>query len=822
MKGFRLLLLRQIGSQLRTTEWRALLFATWIAIALATLLALLGDRLERGLLRESAAMLGADLVLSSQRPINPERIELARNAGLETSEVAQFPSMIHVGEEMMLVSVRAATPPYPLRGQIHTQPAQPTQMPPPGEAWVEARILSQLGLAVGDSITLGYSELRIGAEMLRSPDRGTGFRSFSPQLVMHSDDLEATGILAPGSRAQFRLLIAGSADAIETLDLEWQDSLSSDERLFSLRSDQPMTGAALGSALSYLKLTALIALLLAALTIFLSLRRFSLGQHKRCALLLSLGMSANDLIKLYLSQLLIAWLALSLLGTLTGVMLEQLILSWLNELLPEQLPQPAAWRYLSGSAMGFSLLILLGLPPVLQLSRVAVSSLFRDEISGSDKRAITIQLVCFALLAAALLTFLEAPLAALTLLLLILVGGAVFGWLAQRSLRLLAKPLAHKLLLGRLLLMRLEQQKRWHRLQAGVVILLMTLLSLVWISRTDLLADWQAQIPDDTPNYFVVNIQPWQTEPIQNFLQQEGINSQLYPMIRGRLSTLNGEPIRAQMNPEQLEHNTLNRELNLSWSNQPPAHNPLVAGSWWTTDTSEAEISVEREMAEELGLIPGDRLGFDLGGLTVDARITSLREVEWASFQPNFYIIFNQSALREMPSTFITSFRLSPEQDALATQLVREFPSLTLIDIGQLLQQIATWMQRLGDSSALILSLTLFCGALLMLLTLRQALDQRRYESALLQTLGASARQTQQLDLLELMLLGLVCGVLAVMTAEGTLALLYLYLLNLEPGLHPRMWLLLPTASTLFFTLSGILMRRQLTLPQCYRLLRTG
>ncbi|WP_417582427.1 ABC transporter permease [Nitrincola sp.] len=822
MKGFRLLLLRQIGTQLRTTEWRALLFATWIAIALATLLALLGDRLERGLLRESAAMLGADLVLSSQRPINLERLEQARTAGLETTEVAQFPSMIHVDDQMMLVSVRAATPPYPLRGQIRTQPEQPTQMPPPGEVWVEARILSQLGLTTGDIITLGYSELRIGAEILSSPDRGTGFRSFSPQLVMHSDDLEATGILAPGSRAQFRLLIAGPAELLEAFEIQLQDSLSSDERLFSLRSDQPMTGAALGSALSYLKLTALIALLLAALTIFLSLRRFSLGQHKRCALLLSLGMRANDLIKLYLCQLLIAWLALSLLGTLTGILLEQLILSWLNELLPEQLPQPTAWRYLSGSAMGFSLLILLGLPPVLQLSRVAVSSLFRDEISGSDKRAVSIQLVCFALLAAALLTFLEAPLAALTLLLLILVGGAVFGWLAQRSLRLLARPLAHKLLLGRLLLMRLEQQKRWHRLQAGVVILLMTLLSLVWISRTDLLTDWQAQIPDDTPNYFVVNIQPWQTEPLETFLQQEGINSQLYPMIRGRLSTLNGEPIHERMNPEQLEHNTLNRELNLSWSNQPPSHNRLVAGSWWTTDTSEAEISVEREMAEELGLIPGDRLGFDLGGLTVEARITSLREVEWASFQPNFYVIFNQAALQEMPATFITSFRLTPEQDALATQLVREFPSLTLIDIGQLLQQIETWIQRLGDSSALILSLTLFCGALLMLLTLRQALDQRRYESALLQTLGASARQTQQLDLLELMLLGLVCGVLAVLTAEGTLALLYLYLLNLEPGLHPRMWLLLPAASTLFFTLSGALMRRQLTLPQCYRLLRTG
>lgn len=822
MKGFRLLLLHQISSQLRTTEWRALLFATWIAIALATLLALLGDRLERGLLRESAAMLGADLILSSQRPIRSDRLEQAQAAGVEHTQVIQFPSMIHVGEEMMLVSVRAAESPYPLRGEIRTRPEQPHAQPPAGEVWVESRILSQLELTPGDQITLGYAELRIGAEMLSSPDRGSGFRSFSPQLVMHQDDLDATGILAPGSRAEFRLLIAGGQQSLELLEQNWRETLQGDERLFSLQADQPMTGPALGSALGYLKLTALIALLLAALTIFLSLRRFSQGQHKRCALLLSLGLNGRDLIKLYLCQLLLAWAALSLLGTATGVLLEQLILTWLNELLPQALPSPVLWRYFSGTAMGFALLILLGLPPILQLSRVSVSSLFRDEILGSDTRAQMIQLSCFVLLAAALLTFLEAPLAALTLLVLILVGGALFGWIAQQLLRLLAAPLGRKMLLGRLLTLRLRQQKRWHRLQAGVVILLMTLLSLVWISRTDLLADWQTQIPEDTPNYFVVNIQPWQTEPLQHFLSEQQISSQLYPMVRGRITTLNGAPIHEQLNPQQLEHNTLNRELNLSWSDQPPAHNPVTAGRWWDSDSDDAEISVEQEMAEELGLVPGDRLGFDLGGLTLEARISNLRQVKWTSFQPNFYVIFNAAALEQMPATFITSFRLTPEQESIATQLLREFPSLTLIDIGQLLQQIATWMERLGDSSALILALTLLCGALLMLLTLRQALEQRRYESALLQTLGASAAQTQHLDLLELLLLGAVCGFLAVMTAEGTLALLYLYLLQLPPKLHPLMWGLFPLASTLFFTLSGALLRRQLTLPQCYRLLRSA
>lgn len=822
MKGFKLLALRQMGSQLRTAEWRALLFATWIAIALATLLALLGDRLERGLLRESASMLGADLILSSQRPINTDRIEQAQSAGLQSTQVVQFPSMINVGEEMMLVSVRAASSPYPLRGEILTRPEFDRLQPQAGEVWVESRVLSQLNLSPGDRITLGYTDLRVTAELLSSPDRGSGLRSFSPQLIMHQDDLEATGILAPGSRAQFRLLLAGEEDQITSLEQNWRETLANEERLFSLQADQPMTGAALGSALSYLKLTALIALLLSALTIFLSLRRFSDGQHKRCALLLSLGLNSADLVRLYLYQLLIAWVLLSLLGTLTGVLLEQVILNWLSEILPETLPTPSIWRYFSGAAMGFALLILLGLPPILQLSRISVASLFRDEIIGGDKRALLIQMFCFTLLAAALLTFLEAPIAALTLLVLILLGGALFGWMAQHVLRWLAMPLAKGLMLGRLLMMRLEQQKRWHRLQAGVVILLMTLLSLVWISRTDLLADWQTQIPDDTPNYFVINIQPWQTEPLQAFLNDNDITSQLYPMVRGRVTQLNGEAIHEQMNAEQLEHNTLNRELNLSWSDQPPSHNTLIAGRWWDEDSVDAEISVEQEMAEILGLVPGDLLGFNLGGIDVEARISSLRHVEWASFQPNFYVIFNAAALKEMPATYITSFRLAEGEHHLASELIRDFPSLTLIDIGQLLEQIATWLQKLGDSSALILGLTLLCGALLMLLTLHQALEQRRYESALLQTLGATAKQTQQLDLLELLLLGLVCGVLAVITVEVTLLMLYMNLLNLEASLHPLMWLLLPLSSTLFFVISGIALRRRLSLSQCYKLLRSA
>lgn len=815
------LLPRQLRSHLRTTEWRALLLATWLAITLATLLTLLNERLELGLKQESAAMLGADLVISSQRPLQEARRTQAHSLGLETAEVVQFPSMIAVGEEMMLVSVRAVSSPYPLRGQINHSAKNEKQLPAASEIWAEPRILQQLEVEIGQSLGLGYSNLELSSIMYSSPDRGSGFRSFSPQVLISMDALNASEILAPGSRAEFRLLVAGDAVQLEAFSAWLEQHPQPEERIYSLSSEQPLSGGALNNVLSYLRLSGLIALLLSALTIYLSLQRFSATQHTRSALLLSLGMSQRSLLKLYSTQLFVSWLVLALLGTACGWLLEQLLLLWLQPLLPQALPAPSWHSYLTGSAVGLALLMLLGLPPLLQLSRVSIAHLLQSDTHQPTPAGRLLQLLCIVLLAAALLLFLSAPLAALTLLVLLLAGVSVFGTAAGMLLLWLAQRLAPHLLLGRLLRMRLRQQRHWNRLQAGVMILLLTLLSVIWISRTDLLADWQNQLDEDTPNYFLINIQPWQTDALQQHLQARHINHQLYPMVRGRISHLNGEPIHAQMDEQQRAHNTLNRELNLSWSAEPPPHNPISAGDWWPQGTLDsAYISVEREMADTLGLKLGDRLGFDLGGLYLDAEIRNLREVEWASFQPNFYVIFDPTALAQMPATYITSFRIDTEETVVLTELIRTFPSLTLIDIAQLLEQIKQWLQRLADSSAMILLLSLACGAALLMVTLQQALDQRRYEAALLQTLGAELKQTRRLDLLELGLLGGVCGVLAAASSELTLWLLYQHLLQLEGRMHLSLWWLLPLSSTLFFTLVGGLLRRPLSLPECYRLLR--
>ena len=829
------LALQQFRRQLRTTEWRALLLSAWIAISLTTLLVLLGDRLERGLLRESAGILGADLVLSSSRPIPDEQITAAKNAGLQTTTVKQFPSMVSTEYDesefestpdapMMLVSVRVPEAPYPLRGNIHTDPVnQAGTIPPPGEVWAEPRVLEQLGLKRGDKLSLGYVNLKISARLLAAPDRGTGLRSFSPHIIINPSDLAASQVLTPGSRVSYRLLMAGTQEQVALVSARLSDHLESYERLMSLQQNQPVTGNALGDALAYLKLSALTALLISALTIILSLRRFAMKQHLRAALLLNLGLQRTQLIRVYLYQLLLAWGLLAVAGTLTGVAVETALQGWLHTLIPQQLPTPAAYLYGSGALVGLALLLLIGLPPILSLANVPVAALLRGTDSVKTSRpAWLLQGGCLLLLAIVILVYLQAPIAALLVLALLVIGGALFGFIAQALLALLVRPLARCSVLGRLLQIRLKQQKRWHRLQSAIIVLLLALLSVVWISRSDLLTQWRAQFPADTPNYFVINIQPWQKQPLDQFIADHQINADLYPMIRGRLTTLNGKPIKPQLSAEAQQYNALNRELNLSWRQQRPPHNPLSSGQWWSPTSTAPEISVEQKMAQTLGLKLGDELGFDIGGQFVSAKLTSTRKVEWNSFRPNFFVIFSPGALENYPTTWITSFRLDEAQKPLATQLLREFPSLTLIDIDQILTQLGGWLERLGQSSAMILLITLLCGVILLAVTLLQALEQRRYESALLQTLGATPQQARSLDLLEFLLLGIVCGLLAAASAEAVLAGIQNQLLHTPLQWHLELWLGLPLSSALLFCAIGFLIRRPLRLAQCYRILRSN
>ena len=815
---------KQSKAQWRRSDWRALLVSLFLMTSLITLLSLTGDRLQNSLVLRSAEVLGADMIISSSRPLDDELRKTVADSGLASTEVTQFSTVVEAGDAILLSSIRAVSPPYPMRGEIVTQPPLPSsataneRLPSPGNVWVEQSVLDRLGVNVGDTINIGYAPLVIDRLIMSSPDRGSGFRSFNPQVIMRSEDLAATQVISPGSRVRYRLLLAGDTEAVANLDAALKPTLKTWQRAFTAQGDQPVSRNAIGNAGQYLKLSALFALLLGGFSIFLSLRRFSADQQHRTALLLSLGLSRQQLMQLFGLQLFSGWLIAAIPGMLLGLGLHYGVMNLLSGLLPQPLPSLSMLMLLSSPLLAAAILLVLGLPTLLPLSQISVMTLLRQDSANNTHTPKWVQLVTPLLLFGLMSLFVESLLLAALMTAGLLLIGWLSGYAVQWLIQQLNQRLKHRIRLFPLLTLRIRQQRHWHRLQGGVLTLLLTLMSVLFFARQDLLNDWEQQLPADTPNNFVINIQPWERDQIDTWLNEHDVSATLYPMIRGRVTTINGVLPEEILTPEQQDHNTLNRELNLTWGTGIPAHNTLEAGEWSSDNNA---ISIEKSMADELGLVLGDELGFQVGSDTFTGTITSVRGVEWTSFQPNFYVVFSPGVINDLPATYITSFRLTPEQKPYSAQLVKAFPTLTLIDVEQLLNQAQDLINKLSDSASFIMLLTVLSGLLLVVVTLQQDLAKRRFEVALLRTLGASMQQAQWLDRMEYILMGFSCGVVAAVMSEALLLGIYWGPLDLPPAWHPWLWISLPLLATVLFALTGSLIRRGLSLPRSYQLLKS-
>ena len=803
------LALRQGRASWRRLEWRALAAALFIAICLSTLLAVTGSRLEQSLGQQSAALLGGDLVLSSSRPIAQERLQAVHDAGLAVTPVTQLTSMFSANDRFLLGSIKAVQPPYPLRGEIKTEPPQSDDVPRSGMVWVEKTVLQRLDLKPGDTLELGYKSFRISAVLLHSPDRGRGFGSFNPQVIINHSDLADTQLVGPGARIAHRLLIAGEAEAINAFAARLKPTLSTTERLMSLNSDDNLQGNLQQNLNRYLRLSSVMALLLCALTILLSLRRYSHSNLNKAAVLLNMGLQPRHLVQLFSLQLLQLWLICAVLGTATAAMLDLLVGSLLSSMLPGELPDVSASQWLQGTLMGLVLLITLGLPPILAMSQVSVMQLLRQSEPANVNAGRGLTALALLLLLAWIGFYLDSLLLALTLCLVLVGISWLLGLVGQQMTRKISQLMATRLRLGRLLVLRIQQQRRWQRLQIPVMSLLLALMALLWMARSDLMERWQEQLPLDTANHFVINIQPWEKDQLADFLGKEAIDSRLYPMVRGRITGLNDQAVDDAFNAEQRKHNALNRELNFTWGSELAPENNVIEGQWPPRfENGEATVSVESSMAEHLGLKLHDKISFSVGAHSFSARVDSIRQVKWDSFRPNFYMIFSAEALQQLPVSYITSFYLPPENTTLASKLLDQFPTLTLIAIDQLLAQARQLIEHLVDASSLIMGLSLMAGTILVITLMTQERAQRRYENALLQSLGATAADCRKLDRLEFGLSGLVCGALAALLAELALWPIHQQALNIDATVHPFSWILLPLLGMLMFTLLGGLTRR--------------
>lgn len=808
-----------LASRLLLREWRAgelrvMLLALLIAVTVSTAISFFTDRLQRGMATRAAEFLGADMRISSREPLPAEFLQQAINNNLQHTDLVDFSSVTSSADEMQLSSIKAVAPGYPLRGEVRiSQQAFGDEqiangIPERGTVWVESRLLNVLGLQVGDPLEIGYAELRIAALLTHEPDRAGDFYSLTPRVLMNSEDLAATQVVQPGSRVRYRLLVSGSESDLQRYRNWLEPRLESHQRLTSVSDDNRQIGSALERANQFLGLASIAAVVLAGVAVALSASRFAQRHYDTSALLRCLGASRQRTLRLFLIQLLLLGIAATLLGLFTGWLMQWGLIHLLRELLPPDLPGAGLKPLLVGSATGLVGLFGFALPPLLRLGRVSPLRVLRRELTplpGSSWFIYGLALSGLSLLMGQFTGNLPMTLA-------VIFGGALaallLGSLAWLLLRMTGNRLRHLGLAWRLGSGQLLKQPAAAAGQVLAFGLILMSMVVILILRTELLDTWQAQLPDDAPNHFALNILPDEQAAFRAALDDIGARAApLYPVTPGRLTAINGEPVRELVTKDSPGERAINRDLSLTWAADLAADNQLVAGQWWDSlpASEEHRVSIEAELAESLGVVLDDQLSFVIGGATLDARVSSIREVNWDNFTPNFYMVFSPGALEGAPSTLLTSFHLPADQRDNLRQLTRAFPAMTLLEVEAILEQLRDILAQVTLAVEYVLIFVLLAGFTVLFASLQSTLDTRLYEGALLRTLGARRNLLRKANRLEFSLLGALAGLLAIVAAELITWLLYRFALNLDWQPHYLLWLLIPATGALLIGIAGAL-----------------
>ncbi|WP_060476776.1 MULTISPECIES: ABC transporter permease [Pseudomonas] len=788
---------RQLLRDVRASEVRVLFFALVVAVAASTAIGYFGARLNGAMQLRASEFLGADLVLQGSAPANDVQLSAGQALGLRHAQVVEFTSVVGGDAGIQLSSIKAADGAYPLRGQLRSAGAPYAEEsvgggPAPGEAWVEPRLLAALGLKIGDSIDVGMKTLSISRVLTYEPDRANNFYSLTPRLMMNLADLQATGVIQPGSRVTYRELWRGDAQALAQYRQTVEPNLAASQRLLDTRDGNRQIGGALGKAERYLNMASLVAVLLAGVAVALSASRYAARRLDASALLRCLGLSRHQALGLYCLQLATLGLIAALAGAVLGWLAQLGLFRLLHGLLPSVVPAGGALPAVAGIATGLVALAGFALPPLAALGQVPPLRVLRRDLLPVPPSSwlvygaalLALGLIMWRLSLDLLLTF---ALLGGGLIAALLLGGLLL--LGLRSLRraLGGAPLTWRLGLGQLL--RHPTAAAGQALAFGLILLAMALVALL---RAELLDTWQAQLPKDAPNYFALNILPADREPFAQHLREVNASSApLYPVTPGRLILINDQPVQQIVSKESAGERAVQRDLSLTWAADLPAGNTLSAGNWWGALPVGDEIpgvSVEAELANSLKLKLDDLLTFDIGGEQRLARVTSLRSVHWDSFQPNFYMIFQPGTLQGLPTTYLTSFYLAAGHDLDVVALSRAFPAVTILQVDALLEQLRSILAQVTLAVEYVLLFVLAAGLAVLFAGLQATLDERIRQGALLRALGASRPLLVRARRIEFGVLGAASGTLAALGCELITLVLYRYAFDLQWS--PHLWLL--------------------------------
>ena len=803
--------LRQLRREARAGELQVLFFALLVAVAASTAIGYFGARLNAAMLLRAGEFLAADLVLRGSAPATPEQLAAGRALGLAHARAVEFASVIATDQGVQLASVKAVDDDYPLRGQLKSA-AQPLAAeetggrPAPGEAWVEPRLLAALDLKIGDSIEVGRLPLRLTRVLTYEPDRAGDFYSLTPRVLINLVDLDATGVVQPGSRVGYRELWRGDPVALAAYRRAVEADLAAHQRLQDAHEGNRQLGGALDRGGHYLSLASLTAVLLAGVAVALCAARFASRRFDLGAMLRCFGLSRREALLLFGLQLLTLGLLASLAGALLGWLAQFGLFRLLAGLLPAEIPSAGLQPALAGMATGLVALAGFALPPLAALGRVPPLRVLRRDLLPPPL-ASWIAYACALLALALIMTWSSLDLR----LTLALLGGGLLAALLLGGLWLLALRGLRRLLADAGLTWRLGLGQLLHHplaaagqtLAFGLILLAMALVLLL---RGELLDNWRAQLPEQAPNQFALNILPAERDAFAaRIAALSPLPATLYPVVPGRLVSINGAPVQQQVSKDSRGERAVQRDLSLTWSAALPADNRLLAGQWWEAlpDDYGPAVSVEAKLADSLGIRVGDRLGFSIAGQDVTARVSSLRSVNWDNFQPNFFMIFAPQTLAGLPTTYLTSFYLPPGRERALVELARAFPAVTLLQVDAILAQLRDILAQVGLAVEFVLLFVLAAGLAVLFAGLQTTLDERLRQGALLRALGAERRLLLAARRREFAVLGAGSGVLAALGCELASALLYRLVFDLPWQPHPTL-LLLPLAGALLIGGAGL------------------
>jgi putative ABC transport system permease protein len=812
---------RLLARDYRAGELALIAVAIVIAVASVTTVGFFTSRVQGALDQQANRLMGADLVIADTRPIAAALKIGAERLGLTAITIVRFPSMAVREDRNILTDVKAVVPGYPLRGELRVtgrlfEPdRRASGIPAPGEIWVDERLYTALELAPGARVALGKREFPVTAIITHEPGVNIGFLSGAPRVLLNAADLESTGLVQRGSRVRYRLNVAGSEEAVEQYRAWARARLEPGQRLEGIRDARPELRSALERAERFLNLAALTAVLLAAVAIALAAHRYLQRHLDGCAVMRCLGARQSLVTRLYVMHFTMLGALSAAAGVAIGAAAQLALTTWLGEVIAVRLPVASALPALQGLLVGLLLLLGFALPPLVSLARVSTLRVLRRELGmpkgvGALGYAIGVAVIAGMILWQA--QELRFGLTVLGWLAIAMAAAAALGWLLLR----VAGTLRARGVSWRFGVASLQRRALGTILQVIALGLgVMALLTLTMI-RGDLLRTWKESLPPDAPNRFIVNIQPDQVAGVRELFTRRGLPEPgLFPMVRGRLVKIGGRNVSADDYTEERPRRLVTREFNLSWATRMQPDNRVVEGRWWGASPGRPDqLSVERGLAQALGIRMGDVLTFDIAGAPVTATVTSLRSVDWDSFNVNFFVVAPPGLFNDHPATYVTSFHLAAGQAQFLTELVRTFPNVVLIDIAQALSQVQRMMDQAARAVQFVFLFTLIAGLVVLYAAVAATQDERIYQATLLRTLGASRGQIHRAHLAEFTLIGALAGFVAAAAATGLAYFIAHRFLQLDYTPDPAVWLFGVVGSALGVAVAGwIGTRRVLAVP---------